>query len=163
MRATHYENTKNHARQAKNHEAKNTHAKRRINKSQRKQLFECSFCKSEEQKSNFSLVNLIRFQSHLKEVHVISFELDLILVMHLMESSNNIGNKLGFPSDFMDLPDVLKLKKSDNNFGLDIVKEKCKDMITEPKDVTKGIMKLEENKIENLSEIENKIKNSDII
>ena len=146
-----------------------THAKRRINKSQRKQLFECSFCKSEEQKSNFSLVNLIRFQSHLKEVHVISFELDLILVMHLMESSNNIGNKLGFPSDFMDLPDVLKLKKSDNNFGLDIVKEKCKDKKTKPKYVAKGILKLEEKKeppkliikemkIDKLSEIENKIK-----
>ena len=137
-----------------------SNVKQRITKSQTEQLFECLFCKSEEQKLNLSIVKLNKFQSHLKEMHAIYFEFDLILVMHLMESSNNIANEIVFPNDFLDMPDVFKFIKSHNNYDLNIVKEKCKDMKTEPKYVTKDIVKLEEHKAHpNLNIQENTMEN----
>ena len=70
---------------------------------------------------------------------------------------------------FLYLLHVFKLKKSHYNYDLDIFKGKCRDIKTKQKYVTKGILKLEDNKeppkliikekkMGNLSEIENKIK-----
>ena len=78
-----------------------TGMKQKTTKSQREHLFKCLFCKYEKLPINFCLLKLSKFQFHLEDIHAIHFELDLILVMHLMDTSKKIASQLGFLSEYL--------------------------------------------------------------
>ena len=68
--------------------------KQEINKSERGKKFTCIFCRSKSNQFIFSLNELKKFKAHLEETHAMFYELDLILVMHLMKNASKNEVKL---------------------------------------------------------------------
>ena len=68
--------------------------KQGIKKSEREKQLTCLFCRSKSNAFMFSLNELIKFRAHLEETHAMFYELDLILVMHLLKKASKNEIKL---------------------------------------------------------------------